>query len=102
MVNPISRKSNVSHLISIILRGNLSIFVKKIAVMFEYKGYMMPKNKFPFWDKLIIGADFVTYKRYKVIGVDEKRIPIRAINGVTIKEKFFFRLLLSTLWVIVL
>ncbi len=51
---------------------------------------MMPKNKFPFWDKLIIDAGFVTHKRYKMLGVDEKRIPIRAINGVTIKSGILF------------
>lgn len=56
----------------------------------EYRGYMIPKNKFPFWDKLIIEAGFVTHKRYKIIGVDEKRISIRAINGVTIKSGIIF------------
>ena len=56
----------------------------------EFKGYLIPKNKLPFWDKLIIDENFITHQRYKVIGVDEKRLPIRAINSVSLKQGILF------------
>lgn len=58
--------------------------------MTEFKGYLIPKHKLPFWDMLIVDNGFVTHKRYKVIGVHEKRIPIRAINGVELKRGVLF------------
>lgn len=58
--------------------------------MREFKGYFIPKNKLPFWDKLIINGGILLYQRYKIIGIEEKRIPINAINSVTLNKGIFF------------
>ena len=48
--------------------------------MREFKGYFVPKNKLPFWDKLIINGGMLLYQRYKIIGIEEKRIPIMLLT----------------------
>ncbi|MGI6341847.1 MAG: hypothetical protein ACOXZ9_02560 [Bacteroidales bacterium] len=58
--------------------------------MAEYRGYLIPRHKLPFWDLIIVDNDFVTHRRYKMIGVDEKRIPLKAINGVELKRGVLF------------
>ena len=58
--------------------------------MREFKGYFVPKNKLPFCYKLIINGGMILYQRYKIIGIEEKRIPINAINSVTLNKGIFF------------
>lgn len=53
---------------------------------------MIQKNKFPFWDMLVTDTNFVTHKRYKMIGVDEKRIPTKSNKWSGYKKQnSFFR-----------
>lgn len=58
--------------------------------MREFKGYFVPKNKLPFWDKLIINGGMLLYQHYKIIGIEEKRIPINAINSVILNKGILF------------